>query len=205
MSSNGTSALRCLLLSATVLAAPGMALAGGAPGTLVPSGQLITIPNSTYGASYQTLNPGLADHPTYQAGQALNTVLSPDGSTLLVLTSGYNLLNYSSGPNAGQGEPSASNEYVFVYNVIGTFQQNPHLVQVIQVPNSFIGLTWAPASNQFYVSGGANDDVLSFTRQGAFFAQTGSVALGHPFRGECGVRGPCADAGRRHAGGDQYL
>ena len=39
---------------------------------------------------FQPLNPGLPGDPSYSAGQASALALSPDGKTLLVLTSGYN-------------------------------------------------------------------------------------------------------------------
>src|ERR1700686_2834543 len=60
--------------------------------TLPNTGQTIT-PLAPKSATFETLNPGLADNPNYVAGQAGTTVTSPDHKTLLVLTSGYNLMN----------------------------------------------------------------------------------------------------------------
>src|SRR5258708_3552559 len=77
----------------------------------VPSGQGIT-PLAPTGAVFTKLNPGLKDLPNYTAGQAIKTAMSPDGRTLLVLTSGYNRLNNAQGiRNAAD-----SNEYVFVFD-----------------------------------------------------------------------------------------
>src|SRR5262245_42873128 len=56
---------------------------------LLPNGQHIT-PLAAEGAVFQPLNPGLPTRPDFTAGQAVATATSPDGNTLLVLTSGYN-------------------------------------------------------------------------------------------------------------------
>jgi len=76
----------------------------------MPSGQLIT-PLAPPGARYSQLNPGLTDFPDYPLGQAVKTVISPDGNTLLVLTSGFNGLNDAQGRQVAAN----SNEYVFVF------------------------------------------------------------------------------------------
>lgn len=49
---------------------------------LVSTGQRIT-PLAPAGASFQALNPHLADNPGYTVGQAVTTAVSPDGKTLL--------------------------------------------------------------------------------------------------------------------------
>ena len=58
----------------------------------LPDGQSIT-PTAAPGAIFSSLNPGLTDYPDFTAGQAVTSVVSPDGTTLLVLTSGYNQNN----------------------------------------------------------------------------------------------------------------
>ncbi len=145
---------------------------------LMPNGQFIS-PLFPPGARFSTLNPMLADHPHYRAGQAVRTALSPDGNTLLVLTSGYNRLNYSSGTSHGQGEPSASNEYIFVYDVSGANARVPVQTQVLEIPNSFCGMVWAPDGAHFYVSGGDSDAVFTFAQSGGAWAQNGTIALNH--------------------------
>ena len=47
-------------------------------------------PLEPQGARFEPLNPDLPDNPTWLAGQAVTSVVSPDKKTLLVLTSGYN-------------------------------------------------------------------------------------------------------------------
>jgi hypothetical protein len=75
--------------SATIFPGPwalaGAQSDGGAPRPM-PSGQIIT-PLAPTGAVFSRLNPGLKDFPSYTVGQAVKTVISPDGNTLLILTS----------------------------------------------------------------------------------------------------------------------
>ncbi len=67
-------------------------------GTFIPTGVHIT-PSAAPGSSFQPLNPGLSFDPSFTVGQAVATAVSPDGHTLLILTSGYNSQNITSGPN----------------------------------------------------------------------------------------------------------
>ncbi len=137
----------------SLFALAGMARA--ASPDFAPTGQLIT-PLATPGAIFEPLNPHLADLPNYTAGQASALALSPDGKTLLVLTSGFNRMF------GADGRPviADSNEYVFVFDVTGFA---PKQVQALPIADSFIGLAWAPSGRAFYVSGGVDDDVLEFT------------------------------------------
>ena len=59
------------------------------PGELLPTGVHIT-PTAAEGAIFQPLNPDLPTNPDFLAGQAVTTAVSPDGNTLLILTSGFN-------------------------------------------------------------------------------------------------------------------
>ena len=141
------------------------------------TGQIIT-PLAPNGASFQALNPGLADMPQYTAGQAVTTAVSPDGKTLLILTSGYNLESYTTGANAGNTNPADSNEYVFVFDISkGDAVQR----QVVQVPNTYSGIAFNPDGQQFYVSGGWNDNVHIYGLTAGVWSEVpGSpVALGH--------------------------
>src|SRR5579859_4550271 len=103
---------------ATTAAAAFLGLATGAlaqpVGEAVPTGQTIT-PQAAPGAIFQTLNPDLAEAPQFLAGQAAAAALSPDGRTLLILTSGYNRMEGAD----GKPIPQLSNEYVFVFDVSG--------------------------------------------------------------------------------------
>ncbi|THD77553.1 MAG: hypothetical protein E7812_15590 [Phenylobacterium sp.] len=140
-------------------------------GEPTPTGQSIT-PAAAPGALFQTLNPDLPDLPSYTAGQASAVALSPDGRTLLILTSGFNRMQGAD----GKAIPSQSNEYVFVYDVSGP---EPAKRQVIQVKNTFLGIGWAPAGDRFFVSGGMDDDVIEFTGGPGGFQPGRSFALGH--------------------------
>src|SRR5512146_93472 len=118
-------------------------------GEPTPTGQAIT-PAAAPGAIFQALNPDLPSNPGFTAGQASAVALSPDGRTLLILTSGFNRML---GPD-GKAIRDQSSEYVFVYDVSGP---SPVKRQVLRVANSFLGLAWAPAGDRFYVSGGVDD------------------------------------------------
>ena len=142
----------------------------------VSTGQLVT-PLAPQGASFQPLNPNLADNPTYTAGQAVTTTISPNGKTLLILTSGYNLWAYTSGANAGNTNPADSNEYVFVFDIS---TGHPVQKQVLQVPNTYSGIAFNPSGTQFYVAGGMDDVVHIFGAMNGVWAEVQTpVALGH--------------------------
>lgn len=160
------------LLAAALLAGHAAAQEGARQPQLMPSGQLIT-PLAPKGAKFSQLNPGLEDFPDYTVGQAVKTALSPDGNTLLVLTSGYNRLNDAS----GHQKAADSNEYVFVFDVAHRALRQK---QVLEVPNTFFGLAFAPDGKRFYVSGGSDDDVHVFAESNGAWAETGApIALGH--------------------------
>jgi len=148
---------------------------GAAPppaGTLLPTGQTIT-PTAAPGSTFQPLKPGLSDNPDYAVGQAMSEALSPDGKTLLILTSGYNLVKNT----ASKVIPADSTEWIFVYDVSG-----PAAVQkqALPVPNSFAGIAFAPDGQHFYVSGGKNDSVHSYGLSGGQWSELGQpIALGH--------------------------
>src|SRR5262249_14552881 len=98
---------------------------------------------------------------------------SPDGQTLLILTSGY---NRNSAPD-GKNIPGASNEYVFVYDVSGN---KPVKRQVLHVPNTFNGISWHPSGQPFYVACGVDDNVHIFALQAGSWREEGNpIALGH--------------------------
>ena len=139
---------------------------------VLPTGMTIT-PMAATGSFYVPLNPGLADFPDYVAGQPQTTALSPDAKTLLVLTSGYNRMNDASGREVKRD----SNEYVFVFDVSGG---KPVKMQTLPVPNTFNGMAWNPNGNEFYVSGGVDDDVHVFAMQNGKWNESGApIVLGH--------------------------
>src|SRR5690349_12053811 len=165
-------ALSKYLTTATLVSAQCF-LAWGAQ--VIPNtGQQIT-PTAPTGARFEPLNPDLADNPQYLAGQAVTSVVSPDGKTMLVLTSGYNLLDSSSGSRI----PADSTQFVFVYDISGNA---PAKKQVIQVPNTYSGIVFDPTGTTFYVTGGVDDSVHAYSlgQNGRWTEQAGSpISLGH--------------------------
>ena len=149
----------------------GAAAARPLHGAVTATGQAIT-PTAAAGALFQPLNPDLPALPDFTAGQASALALAPDGRTLLILTSGF---NRNFGPD-GKPVAALSDEYVFVYDVSGSA---PAKRQVIALPNSFLGLVWAPKGDRFYVSGGVDDDVLDYAGRAGDFTLERSIALGH--------------------------
>ena len=139
---------------------------------VLPDGQSIT-PTAAPGAIFISLNPGLADYPDFTAGQAVTSAVSPDGRTLLVLTSGYNRNNDGNGKII----PRDSNEYVFIFDITSGM---PVKKEVIQVPNTYSGIAFSPDGAQFYVSGGRDDSVHTYAESGDSWAESGNpIALGH--------------------------
>ena len=180
---------RSMLLGATVCAGfAGAARADVDDGmmespiqTPVPTGQFIS-PTAATGAVFTTLNPGLGDHPDYRANGAIKTAVNVNQTELLVMTSGYNNLSYADGANKGQFQPSASNEYIFVYDVSGANAQQPSLVQTIQIPDTYVGLTYSPDGLTFYASGGVDDLIHVYTKTPGGpgrWTEGASIPLGH--------------------------
>jgi DNA-binding beta-propeller fold protein YncE len=148
-------------------------------GQVLPNtGQRIT-PLAPHNSQFVPLNPGLSDNPEYVAGQAATSIVSPDGKTLVVLTSGYNLVKAASGANAGAVIPADSTQFVFVYDIS---QYRPVQKQVLPVANTYYGIVFDPSGTAFYVAGGVSDNVHIFAlgQNGLWAAQAGSpIALGH--------------------------
>ena len=156
---------RWLPALAVLVAAPTLAA------EVTPTGQQLT-PISAPGAIFQSLNPGLAGDPAFTAGQASAVAISPDGKTLLILTSGF---NRTFGPD-GKFIADRSNEYVFVYDISGAA---PVKRQVLAAPNTFLGIAWLPAGDRFYVSGGVDDVVREYVGAPGAFAPGRVFVLGH--------------------------
>ena len=172
--------LKAVLLSATLLAgAAGSAWADVDDGVAdnngqlpLPSGQFIT-PTAATGSTFQILNPNLSDYPNFRPDGAIATALSPDGKTLLVMTSGYNTLNDSQGNLAADGNA----EYIFVFDV--TNPRTPVQKQILRPANTFVGLVWAPDGSKFYASGGNDDQVYVYAAGTGGYAQSALIPLGH--------------------------
>jgi DNA-binding beta-propeller fold protein YncE len=138
----------------------------------LPTGMSIT-PTAAKGSTFQPLNPDLPDLPHFTADHPITTAISPDGNTLLVLTSGYNH-NFDV---KGKAIPAQSNEYVFVYDIAG---QQPVKQQALKVPKTYAGLVWAPDGRRFYVSGGSDDNIHVFEQSDGHWTESGEpIKLGH--------------------------
>lgn len=157
--------------------------------SLLPNGQIIT-PTATPGSSYATLATGVRADGNADAAEAVSVDLSPDGKTLLVLTSGYNLgyRNETTGasivypvldPTTGVATATTTSnaEWVFVFDVSsGTLVKK----QQINIPRTYIGLRWAPDGQRFYVSGGSDDRVYIYRFDGnQYVPDAPFVLLGH--------------------------
>jgi len=157
-------------------------------GSILPSGQVIT-PTAAPGSTIQVLSTGLRADGNADAAEAVNTSLSPDGHTLLVLTSGWNRDNHLTNgtpityptldPNTGATVGTTTHaEWVFVFgvNADGTVTK----LQQINIPSTYSGLAWAPDGSRFYISGGQDDRIYIYKFNGAqYVADTPFILLGH--------------------------
>ena len=147
----------------------------------ISTGAYIT-PLAAPGSTFQVLKAPVPAFPDNVVDHAETSVVSPDGRTMLVLTSGYN--QYFA-PNAtccgDHSDPVNSGEYVFVYDISsGKAVQT----QVLKIPNKYSGIVWAPSGKNFYVAGGQDDNVHVFglNALGQWVEQvsaTAPIALGH--------------------------
>ena len=139
---------------------------------VLPTGQSIS-PLSTPGAKIIDLNPGLTGLPDFVAGGGITTVLSPDQKTLLVLTSGHNLVSIAT----GEKKSLAADQYVFVFDVSG---EQPQQKQVIQVPNTFAGMAFDPSGQKFYLGGGKDDNIhVYLLKDGSWQEEASPISLAH--------------------------
>src|SRR6185312_5034825 len=54
--------------------------------------------------------------------------------------------------------------------------------QVLQLPNTYMGMAWSPNGQSFYVSGGSDDNVYFFgQKEGRWKEALPPLALGHKF------------------------
>ena len=153
----------------------------------IPNMEQTITPLAPAGSQLQQLNPDLPDNPAWVASQAATTAISPDGGTMLVLTSGYNRV-FDEGSNSLETwEASDSNEYVFVYDIS---TGAPIKKQVLQVPITYFGIAWDPTSTNtnpvgrstvahFYVSGCSWDAVHIYSYAGSQWEEENTVEVKH--------------------------
>jgi YVTN family beta-propeller protein len=139
----------------------------------LPTGATIT-PDAAPGSVFQPLTVALPDYPNYEPDSAQTTAVSPDGKTMLILTSGFNL-NLDSN---GNFQPADSSEFVFVYDI--SSPSVPVKKQVVLVPNAFSGLVWSADGTKFYVAGGVDDNVHTYAQTAGVWGEVGTpISLGH--------------------------
>ncbi len=156
--------------------------------TQIPTGQFIS-PLAIPGATQQLISPRLStannpDYANFVADEAARAELSPDGTTLAVITAGTNYLNTS----AGALDVPNSTQYIFLYDVsTPATKRSPALKQVLKQDNAYVGLAWSSDGGTIYAAGGADDLVYVYTKTGGAFAQSATINLGHgstgPFSG----------------------
>jgi DNA-binding beta-propeller fold protein YncE len=167
-----------------------------------PPGLFIT-PTALKNSVQQHLKPGLAlpyfstNYPNFVAGEAVKAVVSPDGTTLAILTAGMNSLFFPNNddltnPNLGKVDRAASTQFLFLYDIAGANKTKPALQQVLQQTNAHVGLVWAPNSQTLYAAGGCDDAVYVYTKSGASFTLSATISLGHSPSG-CGTSGNAAN------------
>ena len=140
----------------------------------IPSGQFVT-PSALKGSVQQELNPNLPAYPDFVAGMAVRSQLSPDGTTLAIITAGQNSLYKPD----GTVDTANSTQYIFLYDVTGPNRETPALRQVIKQANSHVGLVFSPDGNTLYAAGGNDDAVYVYAKSGAQFVATAPIPLNH--------------------------
>ncbi len=145
----------------------------------LPTGATLT-PDAAPGARLYELDPHLVEAPTFRAGNAVATALSPDGRTLALLTSGFNrTYDATKEPKEPGGLAPGSSEYVFFYDVSGG---EPVARGAVPIPNAFGGMAFADGGERLWVSGGSDDLVRELARDpasGIFALRGAPIALGH--------------------------
>jgi YVTN family beta-propeller protein len=145
------------------------------------TGQFVT-PTAIRDAVQQYLNPGLPAYMDFVAGEAVRSQLSPDGTTLAVLTAGQNSLYRPD----GTVDVANSTQYIFLYNVVGANKGKPLLLQAIKQVNAHVGLVFSPDGNTLYAAGGNDDAVYVYARSGGSFTAAAPIPLGHFVPGATG-------------------
>jgi DNA-binding beta-propeller fold protein YncE len=166
-----------IVASAAQIGMPAHAEPGGSGAMRLATGQFIT--PFIRGAVQQFLNPRLPAYPNFVAGEAVRSQLSPDGTTLAVITAGQNSLDK---PN-GSLDTAASTQFIFIYNVAGANKAKPLLSQVIQQTNAHVGLVFSPDGKTLYTAGGADDVVYGYTVAAGTWLLSTKIPLGHNNQG----------------------
>ena len=161
----------------------------------LPTNQLLT-PTAAPGSKLQRLPTGLRADGTADADGAVASAVSPDGTAMLVLTTGYDttyftpagkpivhaVLDPLTGAVSKVTTPAA--QWIFVYDIRPGM---PKLVHFLNVPLAYNGIAWDPEGRRFYVSGGPEDRIYIFkagprsavSAEQSWSADTPFIELGH--------------------------
>ena len=132
----------CLAAALAVLSlADAVAYAASQPYVL-PTGATIT-PDAAPGAVFQTLTVNLPDYPDREVDGAQTTALSPDGKTLLILTSGFNKLRDANG--AVQPQDSSST-FLCTTFLRPACRSRPRFCWCLELSLAWYGVPMAPDS-----------------------------------------------------------
>lgn len=184
----GLAVLACLYAPALAGAQRREAPVGG---NLLPDGFYIT-PTAAPGSIFQGLPTGLRPDGSADADGAVTTALSPDGTALLVITTGYNTGFNTQGPDGTPilwaaldpmtGQPTSTMtpnaEWVFVFDVRGA---QPVQTQLINIPNTYHGLVWDPSGTRFFLAGGIDDRIEIFKNMNSGLSAAGNYVPDAPF------------------------
>ena len=136
----------------------------------LPTGQSVT-PWAAPGSVFLPLKADLPGVGSQLVGGGAMSVVSPDGKTLFVLTSGFNTWRGGDGKRI----PEASTEHLFVYPIDGLA-----LRQDIHVPNTYSGMALSADGETLVVAGGSDDNLHIYRRNSGTWSESGTaIALGH--------------------------
>ena len=136
----------------------------------LPTGQYLT-PTAAPGSSFERLSTALRADGGADTDGGVASAVSPDGSAMLVLTSGYDSTYFTESgrpivhpvldPQTGRptAVTTAAAQWVFVFDIR---RSTPRPVQRINLPLSYNGIAWDPHGRRFYVSGGPDDRVYVY-------------------------------------------
>ncbi len=161
----------------------------------LPTGQYLT-PTAAPGSTFQRLRTLLRADGGADADGAVADLVSPDGTAMLVLTTGYDTTYYTpagtpivhrvldplTGAPSKTTTPAA--QWIFVYDIR---QPVPRVVQRIMLPLTYNGIAWDPQGLRFYVSAGPDDRVYIYKAANGPAVAAGQhwlpdppfIALGH--------------------------
>jgi DNA-binding beta-propeller fold protein YncE len=142
--------------------------------------------------NFPGLPTGLRPDGSADADGAVNTALSPDGTALLILTTGYNTGFDTQGPAALLSCGMRSTLLQACRHPLprrtrsgcsfSTFAAtHPVQKQLINIPNTYHGLVWDPSGTRFYVAGGIDDRVEVFKNSNSGASADGTYVPDAPF------------------------